>query len=252
MSRSVSVCLLAFALVAGAAQAGTVYVPLPGLTQAGTASYEAEVTVANPAATAANVNQFLVVADTDGTVRGSAPTALQVPGNVTSVVRPGATFRGLIELSGSPNVRYAARLAGKGTAGALGVALPVVTSENLFAAGSSLTLQGLTSSSTRATHLMLANVSKYAAQCTVAVTRLDGSAIGAAASVTLKPLSAFYRDTLLGGDNPGLTDARATVTCTREFFAYALLADSATGEVAVVEPSGSGESSLTVPGADPE
>lgn len=252
MTRSLAVCLLAFALAAGSAHAGTVYVPLPGLTQAGTASYEAEVTVANPAATTANVNQYLVAADADGTQRPGPANGLQVLGNLTAVVKPGASFRGLLELSGSPNLRYGARLAGKGQAGALGVALPVVTSENLFAANGSLTLQGLTSSTTRATHLMLANVSKFAAQCTFTLVRLDGSALGAATTVSLKPLSAVYRENALAGDAAGLTDARATVSCTREFFAYALLTDSASGEVAVVEPSASGESSLTVPGADPE
>lgn len=252
LSLTAAVCLLAFALFAGSARAGTVYVPLPGLTQAGSASYEAEVTVANSAATTASVNQYLVAADTDGTQRPVPATALQVLGNLTAVVKPGAGFRGLLELSGSPNVRYGARLAGKGAAGALGVGLPVVTSENLVAAGGSLSLQGLTSTTTRSTHLMLANVSKYAAQCTFSLVRLDGTALGAATTVTLKPLSAVYRENALAGDAAGLTDARATVSCTREFFAYALLTDSATGEVAVVEPSGSGESALTVPGAEPE
>ena len=249
MSRTVLVCLLAFALAASA-QAGTVYVPLPGLTQAGSASYEAEVTVANSAAAAANVNQYLMAADTDGTQRPSPATGLQVPANVTMVVKPGAAFRGLFELSGSPNLRYGARLSGQGQAGALGVGLPVVTSENLVAAGGSLTLQGLTSTATRSTNLMLVNVSKFASQCTYSLVRLDGTAIGGPVAVNLKPLSAVYRENVLAGNT--LTDARATVSCTREFFAYALMADSATGEVAVVEPSGSGESSLSVPGAEPE
>lgn len=248
LSPIAAVCLLGFA--AGTAQAGTVYVPLPGLTQAGTASYEAEVTVANSAATTANVNQVLVTTDTDGTQRAGQPAALQVLGNVTAIVKPGAGFRGLLELSGSPNVRYGARLAGKGQAGALGVALPVVTSENLVAGGGSLTLQGLTATATRSTHLMLANVSKFAAQCTVSLARLDGSVLGAAIAVTLPPVSSSYRADVLGAVE--LSDARATVSCSRDFFAYALLTDSATGEVAVVEPSGSGESSLTVPGAEPE
>lgn len=250
MTRSLAVCLLAFALVAGSAQAGTVYVPLPGLTQAGSASYEAEIMVANPAATTANVNQYLVTADTDGTQRPGPANGLQVLGNLTAVVKPGAGFRGLLELSGSPNVRYGARLAGKGQAGALGVALPVITSENLFAANGSLTLQGLTATATRSTHLMLANLSKYGAQCTFSLVRADGTAIGAATTVNLPPLSASYRADVLGA--VGLSDARATVSCSREFFAYALMTDSATGEVAVVEPSASGESSLTVPGAEPE
>lgn len=250
MTRSLAVCVLALVLAAGSAQAGTVYVPLPGLTQAGTASYEAEVTVANSAATTANVNQYLVAADSDGTQRPGPANGLQVLGNLTAVVKPGAAFRGLLELSGSPNLRYGARLAGKGQAGALGVALPIVTSENLFAANGSLTLQGLTATATRSTHLMLVNVSKYGAQCAFSLVRADGSAIGAAVTVNLPPLSASYRADVLGA--AGLSDARATVSCSREFFAYALMTDGATGEVAVVEPSASGESSLTVPGAEPE
>ncbi|HVG09094.1 MAG TPA: hypothetical protein VNM67_15420 [Thermoanaerobaculia bacterium] len=252
MTRSVLVCLLAFlaAFAADTAQAGTVYIPLPGVTQAGSALYEAEVTVTNSAAQPASVNQVLVAADTDGTQRAGQPAPLQVLGNLTAIVKPGAGFRGLLELSGSPNVRYGARLAGKGQAGALGVALPVVTSDNLVAAGGSLTLQGLTASATRSTHLMLANVSKYAAQCTFSLIRLDGTALGAATAVTLPPVSSSYRADVLGV--AAISDARATVSCSREFFAYAVLTDSATGEVAVVEPSGSGESSLTVPGAEPE
>ena len=249
MFRSAFVCLLAFSLAA-AAQAGTVYIPLPGLTQSGSAAYEAEVTVANSAASTANVAQFLVAADADGTQRAIPSTGLQVLGNATLVVKPGAAFRGLLEMAGSPNLRYAARLAGQGPAGGLGVGLPVVTSENLVAAGGSLSLQGLTATATRSTHLMLVNVSKFAAQCTVSLVRLDGTAVGAAATVNLKPLSAVYRENVLAGNV--LTDARASVSCSREFFAYALLTDSATGEVAVVEPSGSGESALTVPGAEPE
>ncbi|HYN23318.1 MAG TPA: hypothetical protein VE078_20335 [Thermoanaerobaculia bacterium] len=254
MNRSLVVCLVAFALGSAAARAGTVYVPLPGLTQAGSASYEAEITIANAAGTTASVNQVLLAVDSDGTQRPFGPAALQVLGNRTSIVKPGAAFRGLLELSGSPNLRYGARLAGKGAAGALGVALPVVTSENVKAAGGSLALQGLTSTSTRSTHLMLANLAKFAAQCTWSLVRADGTALGAATIVNLKPLSSVFRSDVLAGlvDAAGLTDARASVSCNREFFAYALLTDSATGEVAVVEPSGSGESALTVPGAEPE
>lgn len=254
MNRSFAVCLVALAVASSAAQAGTVYVPLPGLTQAGSASYEAEITIANTAGIAASANQVLLAVDSDGTQRPFGPSVLQVPANRTSIVKPGAAFRGLLELSGSPNLRYGARLAGKTSAGALGVALPVITSENVATAGGSRTLQGLPSSSTRSTHLMLANLAKFSAQCTYSLVRADGTALGAATTVNLKPLSSVFRADVLAGlvDAAGLTDARASVSCTREFFTYALLTDSATGEVAVVEPSGSGESALTVPGAEPE
>lgn len=250
MSRSLSTCVLASCLLASTAWAGTVYVPLPGVSQVGTAAYEAEVAATNMAATAANTNQVLLSNDTDGTQRPGQPAALQVPANRTTIVKPGATFRGLLELSGSPNLRYAARLAGNG----MDVALPVITSDNLKAANGSLVLQGLTRTTNRATHLTLVNLGKYASTCTVTLLRADGSSLGAASTATLKPLSQRYFQDVLSVI-PGAadqSDMRAAVSCTREFYAYALLTDSATGEVAVVEPSGSGESTLSVPGQEPE
>lgn len=254
MSRSLPTCLLASSLLASAAWAGTVYVPLPGLSQVGAATYEAEVAATNMAAPAASTNQVLLANDTDGTQRPGQPAALQVPGNRTVIAKPGAAFRGLLELSGSPNLRYAARLAGKGAAGAMGVALPVITSDNLKAANGSLVLQGLTRTTNRATHLTLVNLGRFPATCTVTLLRADGSSLGAASTATLKPLSQRYFPDLFSVV-PGAadqSDLRAAVSCTREFFAYALLTDSSTGEVAVVEPSGSGESTLSVPGAEPE
>ena len=254
MPRSLAVCVLASSLLASAAWAGTVYVPLPGVSQVGTAAYEAEVAVTNMAAPAASTNQILLSNDTDGTQRPGQPAALQVPGNRTTITKPGAAFRGLLELSGSPNLRYAARLAGKGAAGAMGVALPVITSDNMKAANGSVVLQGLTKTDNRATHLSLVNLGKFASTCTVTLLRADGSSLGAASSTTLKPLSQRYFPDVFsvvpGAANQ--SDMRAAVSCTREFFAYALLTDSATGEVAVVEPSGSGESILSVPGQEPE
>lgn len=252
MSRSVAVCALASLLCASAAHAGAVYIPLPGLTQAGDAAYEAEVAVSNAAAQAANVNQVLLADDTDGTKRSGSPSALQVPGNRTVIVKPPAASRGLLEISGSPNVRYTARLAGQGEAGILGVGLPVITSENLFAAGGSVTLQGLTATSTRSSHIGLVNVAKTAAQCTLTLVRADGSVLQAATTLNLKPLSQSFRANVLAGLADNIAHVRATVSCNREFFAYALLTDSASGEVAVVEPAGSGESTLFIPGAEPE
>jgi hypothetical protein len=254
MSRSLSTCVLVSTLLASSAWAGTVYVPLPGVSQVGTAAYEAEVTVTNTAGPTASTNQVLLSNDTDGTQRAGQPTALQVPGNRTTIAKPGAAFRGLLELSGSPNLRYGARLAGKGAAGVLGVALPVITSDNLKAANASLVLQGLIKTDTRSTQLSLVNLGKFATSCTVTLLRADGSSLGAASTTTLKPLSQRYFPDVFsvvpGAANQ--SDLRATVSCTREFFAYALLTDSATGEVAVIEPSGSGESTLAIPGAEPE
>jgi hypothetical protein len=254
MSRPASIVVLASSLLASAAWAGTVYVPLPGVSQAGSAAYEAEVAVTNMVAQPSSTNQVLLTNDTDGTQRTGQPTALQVPGSRTVIVKPGATFRGLLELSGSPNLRYAARLAGKSAAGAMGVALPVLTSDNMKPANGNLVLQGLTQTATRSTHITLVNLGQYASTCTVTLLRADGSSLGTASTATLKPLSQRYFPDVFSVV-PGAadqSDLRATVSCTREFFAYALLTDSATGEVEVIEPSGSGESTLSVPGSEPE
>jgi hypothetical protein len=48
-----------------------------------------------------------------------------------------------------------------------------------------------------------------------------------------------------------VSEARVAVSCNREFYAFALLGDAASGELAVVEASASGESALTVPGGEP-
>lgn len=243
---------LAALFVASAAHAGTGYVPLPGIQLVGPASYEAQVLISNNASQAREVKQVQLATDTDGTPRGAAPAGVQVQGNRTNVVKPAATFRGLLELSGSTDLRFSARLVRLGTDGALGVQIPVVTSENLTPANQSLTLQGLIAADTRTTDVTIVNLGKQATECRVSLYRADGSTILANSEVKLKPLSHRYFVNVFSGLAAEITDARATVTCDKDFYAYALLQNSATGELAVVEPSGSGESTLTVPGADPE
>ena len=253
MTRSVVLRLsLAALFAASAAHAGTGYVPLPGVTIVGPASYEAQVLISNNATQVREVKQVQLATDTDGTPRGAAPASLQVQGNRTNVVKPAATFRGLLELSGSTDLRFSARLVRLGTGGALGVQIPVVTSENLAPANQSLTLQGLIAADTRTTDMTIVNLGKQATECRVSLYRADGSTILANSEVKLKPLSHRYFVNVFSGLAAEITDARATVTCDKDFYAYALLANSATGEIAVVEPSGSGESTLTVPGAEPE
>ncbi|HKV11850.1 MAG TPA: hypothetical protein VJ725_27135 [Thermoanaerobaculia bacterium] len=251
MTRSAVLRLsLAALFAASAAHAGTGYVPLPGIQTVGSATYEAQVLISNNATQTREVKQVQLATDTDGTPRGAAPAGLQIAANQTNVVKPAATFRGLLELSGSTDLRFAARLVRTGQ-DSLGVQIPVVTSDNMQAANLSLTLQGLIAAGTRTTDITIVNVGKQAAQCRVSLYRADGTTVLANSEVNLKPLSHRYFVNVFSGLAAEATEARATVTCNRDFFAYALLSNSATGELAVVEPSGSGESLLTVPGAEP-
>lgn len=251
-ARSLSILGLALglALSTGVARAGTVYVPLPGVTTVGTATWEAEITVANGSTQALAVTGLLFPYDTDGTQRvGLTPTPYNVGAAQTTVLRPGASFVGLAEFAGSPSARYAARLAGHGALGQMGVALPVITSANTVAGGGGLSLQGLAGSATRSTSVVLVNLGKLSGQCTVTLLNASGGVVGTPSNLNLKPLSQLAVVNAFNGLG-ALADARAHVTCTRDFFAYALMTDSSTGEVAVVEPSGNGESTLTRPGEE--
>jgi len=246
MARPAVRCLLLMALLAaGAAHAGTVYVPAPGLATVGGSTYEVQVSVANTALAARDVKQTLLANDTDGTVRSGTPPIVSVQAGRTSVVKAASTFRGLVELSSGGELRYAARLVGTGP-GRMGVYLPVITSDNMFKAGQTLALQGLLSGSGRTTSLTLVNVAQQAAQCTGSLTRADGTAIGSPTSLTLKPLSQLYIADLFSGG--AVSEVGAAISCNHEFFAFALVADAATGELTYIGPAGSGESLLRLPG----
>ncbi|HEX9940783.1 MAG TPA: hypothetical protein VGG03_02105 [Thermoanaerobaculia bacterium] len=252
MARFTTRCLI-LALAAGAAQAnaahaGVVYVPAPGPSSLGGSTYEVQVSVTNTAPDARDVKQVLLAHDTDGTQRTGAPATVQLAGGRSTVVRPGSAFRGLLELSGGGELRYAARLAGTGP-GRLGVYLPVITSDNLIPAGQTTTVQGLLSGAGRATDLTLVNVAQQGSQCTASVTRADGTVLIAPVTFNLMPLSQrTFGNIFANGD---VSEARAMVSCTREFFVFALLTDAATGEVSYVGPSASGESLLRLPGEGP-
>src|SRR5688500_10091999 len=229
LSSSTALALLGgLALAATPAHAGTVYVPLPGVTTVGTATWEAELTIANASPQPLALSGLLLAHDTDGTQRaGLTPATLNVAAAQTLLVRPGASFVGLVELAGSPNARYAARLTGKGALGQMGVGLPVVSASNATAGGGALSLQGLAGSATRSTPLVLVNLAHSASQCTVTLLNAAGAALATPTTSNLKPLSQLDRGNVFNG-LAALTDARAHVTCTRNFFAYALMTDSAT------------------------
>jgi hypothetical protein len=247
MARITTSCLLVTALAAGAAHAGTVYVPAPGPSTLGGSSYEVQVSVTNTAPDARNAQQVLLTIDTDGTQRSGTPTTVQVQGGRTALVKPAAAFRGLLELSGGGELRYTARLAGTGP-GRLGVNLPVITSDNLIRAGLSATLQGLLSGSGRAANLTVVNLAHVASQCSATLRRADGTEI-LSATFLLKALSQrTFSDVFTGA---ALSEARAAVSCNGDFFLFALLTDAATGEISYVGPSASGESLLRQPGEAP-
>ncbi len=249
MRRSTVPCLvLAMLGTAAVAHAGTVYVPAPGVSTLGGSTYEVQISLTNTAVAAREVKQVLLANDSDGTQRTGAPSTVTVQPGRTAVVKATPSFKGLVELSGGGELRYAARLVGTGP-GRMGVYLPVITSDNMIKAGQAIALQGLLSGSGRTTSLTVVNLAHQAAQCTASLKRTDGTDIIAGSTFAMKPLShRVFGDVFTGA---AVTEAHAVVTCNREFFAFVHLADAATGELSYIGPSGSGESLLRLPGEAP-
>jgi hypothetical protein len=229
---------------AGAAHAGIVYVPSPGLAPVGGSTYEVQISIINTAAAPGDVQQALLATNSDGTQRPTPPSTVTVQSGKTAIVKPGAAFRGLVELNGSNDQRYSARLTGTGP-GRLGVYLPVITSDNLIAGGKTVYLQGLLGGSGRTTDLTLVNLASTASQCTAALVQADGTVIVAPTPILMKPLSHVMVADVFAGASA--VDGRLAVSCPQNFFAYALISDAATGEISYVGPGGNGASGIGGP-----
>ena len=242
MLRPVLRSLLAASLcAAGAAHAGIVYVPSPGLAPVGGSTYEVQISITNTATASNDVQQALLATNTDGTQRPNPPSTVTVQAGSTAVVKPGAAFRGLVELNGGDDLRYSARLTGTGP-GRLGIYLPVITADNLISGGKTAYLQGLLGGSGRTTDLTLLNLASTASQCTASLLQADGTVIAGPVAIAMKPLShQVVSDVFAGGS---AVEARVTVSCTQNFFAYALISDAATGEISYVGPAGNGASGI--------
>jgi hypothetical protein len=242
MARPLLRSLLAASLcAAGAAHAGIVYVPSPGLAPVGGSTYEVQISVTNTAAASNDVKQALLATNSDGTQRPAPPSTVTVQAGRTAVVKPGAAFRGLVELNGGNDLRYSARLTGTGP-GRLGVYLPVITADNLISGGKTAYLQGLLGGSGRTADLTLLNLATTASQCTASLLQADGTLLAGPVTIAMKPLSHQAVSDIFGGGSA--VDARAMVSCTQNFFTYALISDAATGEISYVGPAGNGASGI--------
>jgi len=239
---ALAACALATPLPAFAA--GSVYLPLPGNPVAGF-DWEARVVVANRGKVNHSFNHQLLPLDSDGTKRPAAAVANAVAGGDTALLDLSNSPAGLLELSGAQQFVYSGQLVRAGDTAPIAVGLPTISTENMALAHQRLFLQGWLRVGTKATDLSIVNLGHAAAQCTLRYYRANGTEVAAAATINMAPLShRIYKDVLktLGAD--ALSDVRGDVTCNQAFYAFALVRDSADGEIAIIEPSALGENGL--------
>lgn len=127
--------------------------------------------------------------------------------------------------------------AGLRSGGSTGTDLPAAP-ETLFRGGQTLTLRGLGASESLATDVTFVNLAQTGNRCTLALADGNGFGLGPAVSLTLKArekrpfLDVFER--LVDAD--GVGDARATISCSHDFSAHALVTDRARGRVDLAAP----------------
>ncbi|MFN7963213.1 MAG: hypothetical protein U0002_18275 [Thermoanaerobaculia bacterium] len=256
LTRALAVAFLVLA-TAGSVQAGTVYVPLAKDVVIDGIRYQTQIWVSNKGDVPRRFGALFLPNDTDGTSRpdGNPAPNIGINGGATlqlTGIAP-ANSVGMLEISGAPQILVTAKLVSTvNGVEHIGTALPVISSDNLIAAGTQINLQNFDRSTTRRTDFLLVNLAQTAASCNVALFRADGTSIGDPAVVTLLPLShREYGDVLNALGEANIAAARLVATCDKTYFAYALNYDRATGDATVQLPSQDLDSALTRPGDNP-
>ncbi|MGE5233621.1 MAG: hypothetical protein ACM3OB_05880 [Acidobacteriota bacterium] len=253
MNRTLALLFAGLLGAARLAAAGTAYVPLPGTSAVGSFAFTPQIEITNNAAQGSYVQVVTIATNTDGTVRNGQPTPVGVPAKRTVLLAPTATFQGLYELSGASGMNFSARLSGSGQGAPIGMTLPVISSANLMPANGTIGLLGLLYAGTRTTDMTLVNLGQTASQCGIVLLKADGTPM-TSVTISMLPLSHRSFPNVLSGYVPAgtsISDVAALVSCDQNFFAYAQIDDSATGELVYVGPAAQGTSTLAPPGSTP-
>ncbi|HUP41784.1 MAG TPA: hypothetical protein VM599_01095 [Thermoanaerobaculia bacterium] len=260
MTGKIAACLaLALALASLPSFAGTVYVPILSDNGVNGTDYVTRIWLTNRGNAPVTVETLFLANNTDGTknregggkavdkttVRAGATVVLEVasgPG-LLEIVAPGD---GAGALAISAEIRNTKQDSAKVTHSIA----PVLSSDNAGAAGDVLTLQGLRRTLDGVyTNLLLVNLGHAETQCTVKAFKTTGQQIAGTALLTLKPLTQVqFADALDILGEAQIRDVHARIQCDQPFFAYLTSYEREGGEVLVVGPSATGDSSLARPG----
>lgn len=232
--------------------AGFVYVPVLDRTGPAGSTHLTEVWVSNSGTQERRYGTLFLPAGTDGTQRPVPSTkATLLPlrtGKLAGISSPGAP--GLLEIEAGTQVLVHARMANSPASGFAGTTeVPVISSDNALAAGSTAHLQGLfRDTSGSYTDLGVVNLANQSAACDISVFRADGTQLGGTARVAVQPLSLrHFGDALLLLGAASIADARAQISCDRLFFAFAPVFAASRTLLTFVTPSASGASTLAGP-----
>ncbi len=259
MRKPLATCLALSLLGSlGTAFAGTVYIPVPDPLGSTGSSHTLQIWVSNTGAVQRPYTATYLAAESDGMQRPPNPTGTPVPPGRTALLGGvGISGKvGLLEIDTSTQMSIEARLLNTPPGGQISLSsVPVISSDNLFAAGKTAIVEGLGRDNVRGdiSNLGIVNLAKQASQCEVRIFRANGSQIGGTVALSFKPLSLRHFGDAFGllGEQ-SLADARFHVTCNQPFYAYATIFLRGSSQLVYVDPSATGASTLSGPGGGSE
>ena len=231
-TKHLAAALVLAACCARALAAETVYVPLPA-GPSGELAHQVQVDITNPGHASGTIEVLQIGSTADAPPRLPAMRRALAAGQ-RLVLQPQPT-PGVLEVTADPGVAVAARLVAARPAGDRGVELPAIPSDAAGAAGETVFLQGLASSATRRTDLVVVNLGREGARCAATARRADGSILVDAVSRVIASRAHFRFSDAFGGES--LDGGRLEVTCDSGFVAFAQLRDSVTGKLAITAPA---------------
>ena len=229
---------------------GAVYVPLALDREIDGNHFKTEILVYNDAAETRTLTYLFIKERANGMQadRGSEPVEVSVAPRRTERfddLVPGNQI-GILEINADEDIFVTARLIGTPAAGGepLRVELPVVTSRNAVAAGTTAVLPGLkrTDGESLSDYYLL-NLNTDYTECAIEVFRRDGGQL-------FGPVTLFQFMDALGLLN--VTDAEdlsIATTCDALTHPFATVHDLETAQMLYIPPAGGGTSTLEVPGA---
>ena len=250
-----AIAFLATLLAVVPAFAGVVYVPFASSLQIGGVQHRTWIWASNHnTGIDGLVEHLFIPTAADGTADRDfiEPTQVWIGVGQSTVIQV-PRDRGMLEILASPDVYIHARLVavGENPQSGQGIALPVISSDNLVPANQDAHLLGLERRDDGAAAFSsfgLVNLGHQSAECGVSAFRDDGQVVVEDVILTFAPLSQNQFDHVLGilGQTEG-SNWRLSVRCDQPFFPYSGIFFGETGSVVLFGPAESGKSQLERP-----
>jgi len=210
--------------------------------------------VHNPKATSQSFDLLPIAAGTSGLYRPTPPVRVDVPGGRTMIysdlARGGPS---MVELTSHGNLSFQAHIVPLDPWGkrvGLRQQVPIVDSKNLVTGGSWAFVKGLRRDAWDHSDYAILNLSHGMNRCEHRIRSHEGNWVREGTVLNHPPLSLTWVEDVLLVAGVELGDHYTVSTsCADDFYVSALVSDERENDLAVLEPSQSGRSSLTPPEA---